>query len=66
MSLLGIWPRVIVMTILGYGIYELIPMKYILLAVLCALPVAAVVLVVNAVKKKKAAQSGGEVRSDPE
>ena len=53
MSLLGILPRVIVMTILGYGIYELIPMKYILLAILCALPVAAVVLIVGAVKKKK-------------
>ena len=55
MSLAGILPRVIVMTILGYGIYELIPMKYILLAVLCALPVAAVVLIVNAVRKKKSA-----------
>ncbi len=66
MSLAGIYPRVIVMTILGYGIYELIPMKYILLAILCALPVAAVVLIVNTVKKKKAAQTSGEMRSDPE
>ena len=53
MSLLGILPRVIVLTVLGYGIYELIPMQYIITAVLCALPVAAVVLVILAVRKKK-------------
>lgn len=55
MSLLGILPRVIVLTILGYGIYELIPMKYIMLAVLCALPVAAVAFVIFTIRKKKQA-----------
>lgn len=53
MSLLGILPRVIVLTILGYGIYELIPMRFIITAVLCVLPVAAVVFAVLAVRKKK-------------
>ena len=50
MSLLGILPRVIVLTVLGYGIYELIPMKYVILAVLCALPV---VLIVFLARRKK-------------
>lgn len=53
MSLLGILPRVVVLTVLGYGIYELVPMKYILAAVLCALPAAAVAFAVLAVRKKK-------------
>lgn len=53
MSLLGILPRVIVLTVLGYGIYELIPMRWIVTAVLCALPIAAVVFAVLAVRKKK-------------
>ena len=66
MSLCGILPRVIVLTILGYGIYELIPMKYILIGVLCAVPVVLIVFAVTAVRKKKQAQTGGETRSDPE
>ena len=66
MSLCGILPRVIALTILGYGIYELIPMKYILIAVLCAVPVVLIAFAVSAVRKKKQVQTGGEVRSDPE
>ena len=66
MSLCGILPRVIVLTILGYGIYELIPMKYILIGVLCAVPVVLIVFAVTTVRKKKQAQTGGETRSDPE
>ena len=66
MSLCGILPRVIVLTILGYGIYELIPMKYILLAVLCAVPAVLIGFAVTAVRKKKQSQTGGAVRSDPE
>ena len=53
MSLLGILPRVIVLTILGYGIYELIPMKYIILAVLCTLPIVAIALLVRRKAAKK-------------
>ena len=72
MSLCGILPRVIVLTILGYGIYELIPMKYILIGVLCAVPVVLIVFAVTAVRKKKQVQTaaedqtGGETRSDPQ
>lgn len=51
MSLLGILPRVVVLTILGYGIYELIPMKYIVLAVLCAIPVAVIVYLIRRKKE---------------
>lgn len=49
MSLCGILPRVIVMTIVG----EVIPMKYMLIAVLCAVPAVLVCFAVNAVRKKK-------------
>ena len=53
MSLAGILPRVIVLTILGYGIYELIPMRYIITAVLCALPIAVIAFVIYTIRKKK-------------
>ncbi len=73
MSLCGILPRVVVLTILGYGIYELIPMKYILIAVLCAVPAVLIGFAVTAVRKKKQHsadapedQTSGETRSDPE
>lgn len=54
-SVLGIAPRVIAFTVLGEGIYELIPMKYIVLAAICAIPVVTAVLLVKkfVVKKKK-------------
>ncbi|MGN0548516.1 MAG: TVP38/TMEM64 family protein [Acutalibacteraceae bacterium] len=53
-SVLGIAPRVIAFTVLGEGIYELIPMKYIVLAAICAIPVVtAVLLVKNSLAKRK-------------
>lgn len=54
LSVLGIAPRVIAFTILGEGIYDLIPMKYIVLAVIVAIPVAVTVMLFKkrAVKKK--------------
>ena len=54
-SVLGIAPRVIAFTVIGEGIYELIPMKYIVLAVICAIPVVTAVLLIKkfVVKKKK-------------
>lgn len=54
-SVLGIAPRVIAFTILGDGIYELIPMKYIILAVICAIPIVIIVLLIKKLifKKKK-------------
>lgn len=54
-SVLGIAPRVIAFTVIGEGIYELIPMKYIVLVVICAIPVVTAVLLIKkfVVKKKK-------------
>lgn len=54
-SVLGIAPRVIAFTVIGEGIYELIPMKYIVLAVICAIPFVSAVLLIKkfVVKKKK-------------
>ena len=54
-SVLGIAPRVIAFTVIGEGIYELIPMKYIVLAVICAIPVVTAVLLITkfVVNKKK-------------
>ena len=54
-SVLGIAPRVIAFTVIGEGIYELIPMKYIVLTVICAIPVVTAVLLIKkfVVKKKK-------------
>lgn len=54
-SVLGIAPRVIAFTVIGEGIYELIPMKYIVLAVICAIPVVTAVFLIKkfVVKKKK-------------
>ena len=53
MSLLGILPRVLLMTVLGYGIYELIPMKYVITAVLVIIPVAAIGIVAAKYVKRK-------------
>lgn len=66
MSLCGVLPRVIALTILGDEIYRLNLMQYIPIAILCAVPVVLIVFAVTAVRKKKRAQTGGEVRSDPE
>lgn len=73
MSLCGILPRVVVMTILGHGLFEFIEMKYILIGVLCILPLVLIWFAVSAVRKKKQTspaedgdQTGGDTRSDPE
>lgn len=52
-SVLGIAPRVIVFTILGDGIYKLIPMKYIVLAAICAIPIVIIVLFLRKYLNKK-------------
>lgn len=55
-SVLGLAPRVVAFTILGDKIYDLIPMKYIVLIAIVAIPVAvAVTLVKKKLPKKKEA-----------
>lgn len=54
LSVLGIAPRVIAFTILGDGIYDLIPMKYIVLAAICAIPIVIIILIIKKrINKKK-------------
>ena len=54
LSVIGIAPRVIAFTILGDGIYDLIPMKYIVLAAICAIPIVIIIwLVKKYVGKRK-------------
>lgn len=50
-SVAGLAPRVIAFTILGDKIYDLIPMKYIVLIAIAAIPVAGVAVVVNKIIK---------------
>lgn len=52
-SVLGLAPRVIAFTILGDRIYDLIPMKYIVLIAIIALPVAVVVMLIKKSLSKK-------------
>ena len=52
-SVAGLAPRVIAFTILGDKIYDLIPMKYIVLAAICAIPVAGAVIVIKRLVGKK-------------
>lgn len=53
-SVLGIAPRVIAFTLVGDRIYEIFPMELLLKAVLCIVPVVAVVFIVRwAIKQKK-------------
>ena len=57
MSLLGILPRVIMLTVLGMGVYNLIPMKYIIIGVIILIPCAVIgFLIKNIADKKKAAK----------
>ena len=56
-SLLGIMPRVILLTLLGDGIYDYIPMSLIIKAVICVLPVAVIVFVVKFIINKRKASS---------
>lgn len=60
-SVLGIMPRVIVFTLLGDTVYELIPMDQLIKLIICAIPVVVVVFVVKFFvdKKKKS-----EVKED--
>lgn len=57
-SVLGLAPRVAAFTILGDKIYDLIPMKYIVLIAIVAIPVAVAVMLIKKKlpKKKEAAE----------
>ena len=52
-SLLGIMPRVILLTLLGDGIYDYIPMSLIIKVVICALPVVVIVFVIRFIINKR-------------
>lgn len=52
-SVLGIAPRVVAFTILGDKIYDLIPMKYIVLVAIAAIPIAAIVILIKKKLPKK-------------
>ncbi len=56
-SLLGILPRVILLTVIGDRFYNLIPMKYIITAVIIIIPLAAAYVIVKKIIDKKKAQS---------
>ena len=55
LSLAGILPRVLLLTAVGDGFYNLIPMKYLLAAVIVIVPVIAVAAVIKSVVSKKRA-----------
>ncbi len=52
-SVLGIAPRVIAFTILGDTIYDLIPMKYIILIAIASIPIAVAVMLIKKIIGKK-------------
>lgn len=52
-SVTGIMPRIILFTVLGDGIYDYIPMKAIVLAIICLIPVFAVFQIIKYFKKQK-------------
>ncbi len=52
-SVAGIAPRVIAFTILGDKIYDLIPMKYIVLVAIAAIPVAVAAILIKKLAAKK-------------
>lgn len=52
-SVLGIAPRVIFFTILGDAAYDYIPMKLIVIGIICAIPIGAIYLIVKWIKDKK-------------
>lgn len=60
-SLLGILPRVILLTIIGDRFYDLIPMKYIITAVIIIIPLAAAYVIIKKIIDKKKAQSSENV-----
>lgn len=53
LSLLGILPRVFLLTVIGDGFYDLIPMKYIIAAVIIAIPVGIAVFFVKKIINKR-------------
>lgn len=57
-SLAGIMPRVILFTLLGDRIYDLIPMDIIVKAIICILPIAVIAFVIKYIidKKKKSSE----------
>lgn len=61
LSLAGILPRVLLLTAVGDGFYNLIPMKYLLAAVIVIVPAAVVAAVIkSAVSKKRAVHDSPE------
>ncbi len=57
-SLLGLLPRVFLLTVIGDGFYELIPMKYIITCVIIIIPIAVVAgIIKGAVMKRKGKNS---------
>lgn len=61
-SLLGLAPRVIGFTIIGDAIYDLIPMKYIVLIAIIAVPAALIAMVI----KKKFGKKNGADKTETE
>ncbi len=53
LSLLGILPRVFLLTVIGDGFYDLIPMKYIIAAVIIAIPVGIATFFVKKIINKR-------------
>ena len=53
MSLLGLFPRVFVLTVIGDGFYNLIPMKYIIIAVIVAIPVGLAAFLIKKITDKR-------------
>lgn len=53
MSLLGILPRVVMLTVLGMGVYNLIPMKYIVIGAMVLIPCAVAGFLVKIIINKK-------------
>ena len=53
MSLLGLLPRVFVLTVIGDGFYDLIPMKYIIIAVIVAIPVGLAAFLIKKITDKR-------------
>lgn len=53
LSMLGILPRVFLLTVIGDGFYELIPMKYIITTVVIAIPIGIVTFFVKKIISKR-------------
>lgn len=51
-SVTGIMPRVIVLTVLGDGIYDIIPMELLIKIIICAVPVVIIVFVIKHFRDK--------------